>query len=91
MELLVPLADPPKSDVTLASRLAGLEGHTVGLIDNGWWCLDVMYDELETLLAERYGVAGFLRKPKRTSSPTAREDLEELARDCGAVITGLGN
>jgi hypothetical protein len=91
MELLVPLADPPKSRASLASRLAGLEGHTVGLIDNGWWCLDVIYDEIETLLAERYGVVGFLRKPKHTSSPTAQEDLQELVQKCGAVITGLGN
>ncbi len=91
MELLVPLADPPKSRVALAPRLSSLEGCKIGLIDNGWWSLDVLYNEIETLLAEQHGVAGFLRKPKHTSSPTDREDIEDIVRNCGAVITGLGN
>jgi hypothetical protein len=53
--------------------------------------MGVLFEEFETLLAEQHGVARIIRKSKPKSSPVARQDLDELGRECGAVITALGN
>jgi hypothetical protein len=91
MELMVPVAEKPKEAMALAPRADDLGAAAVGFIDNGWWSMGVLFEEFETLLAEQHGVARIIRKSKPKSSPVARQDLDELGRECGAVITALGN
>ncbi len=91
MELMVPVAEKPKEAIALAPRAGDLRDAAVGYIHNGWWSMGVLFEEFETLLAEQHGVARIVVKGKFKSSPLPREDLEELGRECGAVITALGN
>jgi len=91
VEILLPTAEVGAGVRRPSPRVPSLRGKTVGLIDNGWRCLAITYDEYTRLLKEQEGVARIIHKKKPASSPLAKEAFEELATQADAVITGLGN
>lgn len=91
MELLSPVAEQSRSGLTLAPRMLDLRGKTIGFVDNGWWCLDVLYRDFDMQLREVYGVTRTIRKHKATSHATSPANFEELAKECHGIICGLGN
>lgn len=76
----------------LSPRLDSLKGKVIGLTNDGFWSLDVIYGQFRPILLEQYGVGGFLekRKPSRTDR-LAAEAFEEISTRCDAVISALGN
>lgn len=79
-------------NAVLASPRATLRGATVGLLENTKQNAALFLDELGKLLAERHGVANFVRRTKTAFAlPIPDEELEELAGLCDALITGVGD
>lgn len=69
-----------------------LAGKTVGFIDNAKPNFNLLADDLAELLVARYGVAKIVRHRKRSSANGAGDaKLDELARECDAVIAGSGD
>ena len=75
------------------SRLAleALAGKVVGFIDNAKPNFNHLADDLAELLVNRYGIARVVRHRKRGQVPAGDAVIEDLVRQCDAVITGSGD
>lgn len=90
--VLMPYAeDPAARTKALAPRLDTLRGKTIGIINNGWNCMNVTADELRRLLLNQYKAAEVIEKKSTASLKLATPELEDLARRADAVICGMGN
>ncbi len=90
--VLDPTCEPETEAAMTASRLASLDGKVVGLLDNAKPNSDRILDMVASLLGEKYRLAGIVRKRKRNASEPAKQELlEEMARECQYVITGVGD
>ena len=93
---VVTVLHPAAEDVAelqcLAPRLSGLQGRTVGLIDNHKRNANSYLEELSRLLQERYGVSQVVTYRKISQSlPTAGEVLDQLAGACDAIIHAVAD
>lgn len=88
--LLDPTSERVPAERPRAERLAGLEGHTIGLLDIAKMRGDVFLDRLEDRLEGRG--ARVLRFQKPTFTKPAPIDLRhEIARQCDAVVEALAD
>ncbi|MBI3743969.1 MAG: hypothetical protein HY261_06775 [Chloroflexi bacterium] len=91
MEVLLPIPERPRQGLAPSSRLSSLRGKTIGFLDNGWWCFDIVYKVFDDALRHEHGVKQLVRVSKYPTVATPLVDIERLVAECGAVITGLGN
>ena len=90
--VLNPAAEGKTASQTLAPRLNGLKGATVGLIDNRKRNSDVYLEELAALLKEKFGVAKVVNYKKDSQSiPSPKEVLDDLASQCHAIIHAVAD
>lgn len=90
--MLMPFAEGAQSSgASLAPRLSTLEGKTIGIINNGWKCMQVASQELRQLLTTEYGVSEILEKEITPLQTLSAGDMDELMRRADAVICGVGN
>ncbi len=86
---------PASEDVArhrLADRLPSLHGTTVGLIDNSLHNSNVYLEELGRVLQERYGVTRTVTYSKPNQSvPVPSEVMDELARECDAIVGAVAD
>jgi len=91
-EILDPLGFGKQASKSLAPRLSGLQGKTLGLLDIGFPNGNLFLDRLEELLKERYGVAEVMRRAKPSPArPAKKEVREELTSRCDAIIEALSS
>jgi hypothetical protein len=93
---VVTVCHPAAEDVAepqcLAPRLGSLQGRTVGLIDNHKRNANVYLEELGRLLQETYGVSRVVTYRKISQSmPTPDAVLDQLARECDAIIHAVAD
>jgi hypothetical protein len=82
------LVEPQQS----AAALSGLSGKVIGFIDNAKPNFQYLVDDLSQLLIEKHGVAGVVKRRKRSASQGAPDAvMNELVEQCDAVITGSGD
>lgn len=85
-------ARPDTGTATLATPRANLRGATIGLLENTKQNAALFLDELGRLLMDRHGVGAVVRRTKLAFAlPVPDELADELAEDCDAVITGVGD
>ncbi len=90
--VLHPAAEGTAKQQQLAPRLTGLQGITVGLIDNHKRNADVYLEELGRLLKEEYGISRVETYRKISQSmPTPPEVLDQLAAHCDAVVHAVAD
>jgi hypothetical protein len=90
--VLHPAAEDVAEPQRLAPRLSGLQGTTVGLIDNHKRNANVYLEELGRLLQARYGVTEVVTYRKISQSmPTPDEVLDQLARTCDTIIHAVAD
>lgn len=88
--LLDPTSEHTPATRIRATRLAALEGRTIGLLDIAKARGDVFLDQLELRLGERG--AKVLRFKKPTFTKPAPIDLRhEIAQKCDAVVEALAD
>lgn len=81
-----------QSAVTVAPRLASLEGVTVGLLDNYKPNADRFLDFVGRLLRERHGVGDLVPMGKEAlSKPAPAELIAGLAARSHVIVTGIGD
>ena len=88
--------DPVAPGATAAraqrTRLDGLAGRTVGIIDNAKPNFNHLADELAGHLVREHGVAHVVRHRKHSAAVGAgTEVLDRLAQECDLVIAGSGD
>ena len=89
---LNPVQEPEIASANLAPRLGSLEGIRLGLLSNGKTnaakLLDMIADELQT--ETRLG--SVIARGKINAGSNCPPDIfDDLAEQCDAVITGLGD
>ena len=78
--------------VALAPRPGHLAGLTVGLLENRKHNAGLFLTEVGRLLVERHGATGVVLRGKASIvMPASDEIMDELARDCGVVVAGVGD
>jgi hypothetical protein len=87
--------DPTAADAAgqdaLAVRFGSLDGKTVGLLDNTKDRTEIILDEVESLLRERFPGVRVQHYRKRSVSGAGAELLGKLETECDAVVTALGD
>jgi hypothetical protein len=92
-----PILDPTgraagRAAVSLAPRRRDLRGVRVGLLENRKHNAGLFLRELGQLLVERHGAGGVMLRGKASIvMPAADEIMDELARECGVVVAGVGD
>ena len=77
---------------TLAPRRGDLRGLTVGLLENRKHNAGPFLEEVGRLLVERHGASGTMLRGKASIVlPASDEIMDELARECGVVVAGVGD
>ena len=90
--VLHPAAEGTAKQQRLAPRLTGLQGITVGLIDNHKRNADVYLEELGRLLKEEYGISRVETYRKISQSmPTPPEVMDHLAAQCDAIVHAVAD
>lgn len=91
VRVLDPRLDADGEAMTMAPPVPRLEGATVGLLDNAKIGTAVLYDHVERILRERFGVREFIRRRKPDSSrPAPPEVLGELS-GADAILSAIGD
>jgi hypothetical protein len=76
----------------LASRPAGLQGRTVGLLANTKRNAEQFLDAVADLLAAEHGAADVVRRRKLSiTDPVPADTLAELVAACDVVVVGVGD
>ena len=90
--LLHPAAEDLAQKQSLAPRLSGLQGMTIGLIDNHKRNADVYLEEMSRVLQEEYGVSKIVTYRKASQSiPTPDDVMDSLAEECDAIIHAVAD
>lgn len=92
IEVLSPAAVAGSAAMPLAPGVASLRGKTVGVLSNQKINADEVLDGLTAQLKARHGVREVVKRVKRIQSQGAPvETLDDLAKQCDIVITGVGD
>ena len=90
--VLDPTVEALPDSIGLAPRLETLAGARIGLLSNSKNGVSRFFDQLETMLRERYPGVEFVRDAKPNASRGAPgETLDRLTSECAAVITAVGD
>ncbi len=92
LTVLDPRTAARPAHVARAPRPSDLRGKRIGLLANGKPNSKEFLTALGGLLRDRYGALPLVLVGKPSASRTAPGDtLDQLARQCDAVVTGVGD
>lgn len=87
-----PTDGPAPKTFTPANRLASLKGKVIGILDNGKSKSDRLLREVQELLQKEAGVTKFVMQRKPSAyRPAPDHQLDDLAHQVDAVVTGIGD
>ncbi len=87
-----PVASPSDTPAAPRRKLESLRGKVVGFIDNAKPNFEYLVDDLAELLVSKYGVAKVIKHRKiRAGIPVSNMVMQELSKQCDAVIAGSGD
>ncbi len=90
--VLDPTIEPESGELELAPRTSGLDGKTVGMLDNSKPNSDRILFFVGETLKGRHGVAELVIASKPDSSTSASLDiLDQLVQRCHFAVTGIGD
>ena len=91
-ELIDPRGQSRFSATGLSRRLESLDGKTIGLLNNGKPDFDRFLLKFAQLLKDKYPSVHIVERTKpEVPRPVPGTMLAELAENCDAVVTGLGD
>ena len=91
LRVLDPTNEAKAAAAEAASRLASLQGKTVGFISNGKVGTKGFFTHLEKILREEYGVANVVSRTKSNYSAPADPHIVAEIKQWDAVISGIGD
>jgi hypothetical protein len=92
VEILMPYAESAAAETRPgASRVATLDGVTLGIVNNSWHCMHVIADELTSRLTADFGVASVVEEQISAAQTLPDDLLDSMAARCDAVLVGIGN
>ena len=91
MEVLMPYGESlaGKPEAKLTPRPQSLAGAVVGIVWNGWHCMEVMTNELRRILVEEFGARSVEAIQTGTTLPMSPAQLAHAREHWGGAIVGL--
>lgn len=89
--VLSPIAESGAELQLLANRLDGLDGKRIGLLDNSKEYAKVFLEILEPKLKKRFPGIKTFKYNKKTPERVEPELIQKIARECDAVVNGIGD
>ncbi len=89
--ILVPTGHASSLGSPLGSRVETLQGKTVGFLNNGWACMEIILRRFDEVLRRDYKVAGTRTREIPVSNEAPPAVVAEVAAASDLVIVGLGN
>ena len=93
-ELLSPSGSSPSEKNRVSPRIGDLNGKVIGIVDNGKPNFDIYVGRMEELLRQKYSLAEVIHVKKGhlgSSNPVPPDRVDDLAKRCHAVISGIGD
>ena len=91
MQVLDPTYGEEPVPSPLAPRVSSLRGATVGLLSNGKTGTGGLFDHLERILRDEWGVADVVRRTKANYSAPAEAELMAEAAHWATLFAGIGD
>ena len=92
MQLYDPTSSGPERTLHRAPPLAGLEGKTIGILENGKLNAVEMLREVATLFESRHGcIVRPIYSKSNASAPAPSGTLADASTEVDFLITGLGD
>jgi len=92
LAVLDPTVKPTPAHADMATRMASLDGKTIGLLANGKRNSEEFLDHVAALMAEHYQIKGIVARNKRNvSRPCPEPMMQELLDQCDVVVTASGD
>ena len=92
MRLYDPTSSGPERSLARAPALSGLEGKSIGILENGKLNAVEILHEVADLFVKRNGcVVGAVYSKSNASAPAPSETLAQAAAEVDFLITGLGD
>ena len=91
LQILDPTAEDVAAETTGSNGLTSLQGHTVGLLDNGKIRCRELLDNVEDILRTEHGVARVIRLKKPDASRPAPAEVVAEMKEADAVISAVGD
>ena len=90
ISLLVPEGRPRTLPILPSPRLSDLKGKAIGFLENGKPNADILLTRLAYLMRQEYGLEEVRSRAKpRPTEPAVF--IEEMARECQAVVNAIGD
>jgi hypothetical protein len=86
-----PTAEDAAGQDALAARFGSLDGKIVGLLNNTKDRTEIIFEEVESLLRDRFPDVRVQHYRKRSVSGAGAELMGQLEQECDAVVTALGD
>ena len=94
IKVLSPAGVSPSGKAQVSPRIGDLNGKVVCIIDNGKPNFDIYVERMEELHRRKYNLAEVIHIKKGhlgSSNATPPNRVDELAKKCHAVISGIGD
>ena len=92
IRIVHPAAEEIRIPLSLAPRLASLEGTRIALVDNTKHMASVFLSKVRQLLQEQHGVSGFeYYRKAHASVPIPAAVMQRLVASCDAVVHGVAD
>ena len=92
MQIYDPTSSGPERSLARAAAMAGLEGKTIGILENGKLNAVEMLSEIASLFETRHGCTlRAIYSKANASAPAPAETLVKAASEVDFLITGLGD
>jgi hypothetical protein len=92
VDILMPYGEAPAGASGFgAARLSTLRGRTVGIVNNNWRCMDLIADELGSVLRADFGAVAVPQWEVPATQTLPPDTLEAIVAGCDAVVVGIGN
>lgn len=94
VKLLSPAGVSPSGKYDVNPRINELNGKVICIVDNGKPNFDIYVERMEELLRQKYDLSDVIHIKKGhlgSSNPVPMDRINELAKRCHAVISGIGD
>ena len=72
-------------------HIADLQGATVAILNNRWTSMNIISEQIASILKEQYGVAEVFEKYIPLASAAPQETFDEVQERAQLAVVGLAN
>ena len=91
ISILSPAAEAWRPIESTIPRIGDLRGTTVAILNNRWTSMNIISEQIASILKEQYGVAEVFEKYIPLASAAPQETFDEVQERAQLAVVGLAN